>query len=511
MKRKFIYTYLLFSFFACSPAYAIDLPAAGIRFLPFVDYQQISFPSIPTYTYKNIQTGQKMETYGPFDLWVRNQHITTFQGKDGTIELATLKHLIPQKLPLINNLHVLESDYYETIDGMKIEWNDENIRTWVEMFAGEVDSIEKNIRGLYLRYHYLRFTFKKFPREEKQAFVLGNPKGEKFFFLFHFAKGLDISEVDEDIWGLLETVLITGKRNIVTNKGKYFQNYHTNMNVKKGGNFKATRKRVISEIKNLIDWWYVETKNYVIKSNLTIDDRSLVFLIQEDIEIMRKAFKVFFPPIKKIDEVSVVTVFKSRREYQQYIPADFSWSGGIWMPYRKELVISPNYIGDQIVSDEEMLTTIYHEAFHQYFFYALDEISPPIWYNEGHAMLFEACEIDYSRKTVVIQENEQRMKVLELLIKKNQVKLEDVMLLSPNEFQQKDNLLHNYAVSWALVYFFREAGHIYKDQNYEKVCDVILQELIKTRDWKKATRAGLAIINIKELNEDFLDFWTGTS
>ncbi len=69
----------------------------------------------------------------------------------------------------------------------------------------------------------------------------------------------------------------------------------------------------------------------------------------------------------------------------------------------------------------------------------------------------------------------------------------------------------NYATSWALVYFFRKAGHLYKDRNYENVCDVILQELIKTRDWQKAAMTGIATINMRGLNKDFLNFWASKS
>jgi hypothetical protein len=524
MRQKFLYAYLIFLFFTCSSTNAaenkqslrlskvIELPAAGIRFRTFNNFRQMSIPPIPTYTYDNKQTGQRLETYDPFDLWRHNQQIARFQGDKGMFELATLKHLIPQKLPLINNNHVIESDYVDALDGLDIKWNDENIRTWVELFAGkEVDSTVKRIRGMYLRYNYLRFTFKELPREEKQAFVLGYPEGKKVFFLFHFEKGLTGQEADNAIWSLLKTVLITGNRNIVTSKGKHFQDHRTNVHEKKGSKFETTRKRVISEIKNLKGWWYVETKNYVIKSNLTYKNRTLALLIQKDIEIMRKAYSAFFPPIKEIDEVSVVTVFKSREEYQQYIPPNLSWSGGVWIPGRKELVISPNYIGNRKVSNEEMLPTIYHEAFHQYLYYALDYVSPPIWYNEGHAMLFETCKIDRTKKTILVRENDRRMRVLESLIKGNQLDLEEIMSLSHNEFYQEDNLEQNYAISWALVYFFRKAGHMYKDRNYENVCDVILQELIKTKDWQKAAMTGMATINMQELKKDFLHFWTSKS
>ncbi len=84
------------------------------------------------------------------------------------------------------------------------------------------------------------------------------------------------------------------------------------------------------------------------------------------------------------------------------------------------------------------------------------------------------------------------------------------MLSSPDDFYKK-NLEHNYAVSWALTYFLRKAGHMYKDRNYERVCDIILKEVIKTGDWKKAARAGLATININQLNKDFLNFWNSNS
>ena len=458
-----------------------------------------------------MQDSQWIEAYDPADLWRRDQQIARFQRDNGIFELATLKYLIPQKLRLINHLHVTEPVYYDALDRLNIDWNDENIRTWVEKFAGEVGPTEKNIIGLYLRYNYTRFTFKGLPREEKQAFVFGTTKGEKFFLLFHFEKGLSKSEVDRVIWDLLETALITNKRNAVTHKGRHFLNYRTSVREIKSGKFKFTRKRVIDEIKNLKDWWYVETKNYVIKSNLTYNDRSLVLIIQKDLEIMHKAYTAFFPPIKEIDEVSVVTVFNTRKEYQQYIPADYGWSNGIWMPGRKELVISPNYEDNRKVSNEEMLPTIYHEAFHQYFFYALDYVQTPTWYNEGHAILFEPSIIDRAGKTVVVRENDRQMKVLEYLIKKNKVKLKDIMLSSPDDFYKKGHLEHNYAVSWAHVYFFRKAGHMYKDRNYERVCDVILQGVIKTGDWKKAASAGLATINMKEINKDFLDFWTSKS
>jgi hypothetical protein len=488
-----------------------DLSAAGIKFRKFKDFHQMSIPPIPVYTYSNMQTGKRIEAHDPVDLWRHDQQIARFQGENGMFELATLKYLIPQKLPLINNNYVLKSDYYDTLDSINIKWDDATIRTWVELFAGKVDSTVKRIRGMYLRYNYLRFTFKEFPPDEKQAFVLGYPEGKKICFLFSFEKGLSRSEVDNVIWSLLKTVLITRERNIVTGKAKHFQDYGTNVHGEKSSKFGDTRKRVIGEIENLKDWWHVETKNYVIKSNLTYKNRTLALLIQKDIEIMRKTYTTFFPPVKEIDDVSVVTVFKSREEYQQYIPHDLGWSGGVWLPNRKELVISPNYIGSKKVSNEEMLPIVYHEAFHQYLFYALDYVTTPMWYNEGHAMLFEACKIDRSRKKVVVRENDRRIRSLESLINNNNLKLEEIMLLSPDEFYQDDNLERNYTISWALVYFFRKAGHMYKDRNYENVCDIILQKLIKTRNWQKAATTGVAAINMKELNEDFLNFWTSKS
>ncbi|MEE9605470.1 MAG: hypothetical protein V3V70_07850, partial [Candidatus Scalindua sp.] len=302
MRRNYLYAYLILLFLACSSTDAaeskqslrlgniIDLPAAGIRFRAFKSFRQMSIPPIPTHTYDNKQTGQRIEAYEPVDLWIHDQQIARFQGEKGVFELATLKHLIPQKLPLINNHHVIESDYHDALDGLNIKWNDENIRTWVELFVGEVDSTVKRIRGRYLRYNYLRFTFKELPREEKQAFVLGYPEGKKIFFLFYFEKGLSRSEVDNAIWSLLKTVMITSKRAVEIRKERHFQDYRTNVLEKKSSKFGATRKRVISEIKNLKDWWYVETKNYVIKSNLTYKNRDLALLIQKDIEIMRKAY-----------------------------------------------------------------------------------------------------------------------------------------------------------------------------------------------------------------------------
>ena len=107
MRRKFLYACLILLFFtygstvaakskhSLKPGNIIDLPAAGIKFRPFKNFRQISIPSVAAYAYKNKQTGQRVETYDPVDLWRRDQQIAKFQGEKGIIVLATLKHLIP--------------------------------------------------------------------------------------------------------------------------------------------------------------------------------------------------------------------------------------------------------------------------------------------------------------------------------------------------------------------------------------------------------------------------------
>ncbi|NQZ68991.1 MAG: DUF1570 domain-containing protein [Lentisphaeria bacterium] len=229
-----------------------------------------------------------------------------------------------------------------------------------------------------------------------------------------------------------------------------------------------------------------------------------------NIEILRKQYEKFIPMNKKLDAINVVTVFNTRSEYLAYIPKGFEWSGGIWLPTRRELVISPPDVNSKKLAREIILGTCYHEAFHQYAFYAL-ESNPPIWFSEGHASLFESVDIDRGKKAVKIKEDKLRLASFKAGLKRKPLNLKKLMTMEYKVFYRAGNIEFCYPRAWALAYFLNKATHLYPQKEYDKILPKLKEVLAETLDWKAAADASVKVVDMDELQKDFLDFWNSKS
>ncbi len=490
---------------------SVELPAAGIKLRPFDEARQTPLPAPRTWVYQNQATGEKISAYSPLDLWFRDQHCATFRSELAEIMVARLAFNLPARLPLLGQQHIREADYVKVRDQIEMKWDDDAEKRWLQTFGANVKEREDKVPGLWLRFKYVRLTFEDAPRERLQAFILRRRGDDDLFVVFKFPPGLKAKTADKAVRAVLRSIIKIRTRQTNKEASNRFQNRDARKRGERSEEYELTRKRVIAAIRNLKDWWYVETENYILKSNLDRRNRRLARQIQEDIEICRSAYEKFLPPIKTFDEVSVITIFNTRREYLNYVPQDRQWTAGLWLPSRKELVISPVDTGKRRLTREIILQTVYHEAFHQYIYYALDYTIPPTWFNEGHAMMFEAVELDHRKEVLEVEENEPRVKLLEKILEDNKVNLLPIMRLSGRQFYQEQSLAANYALSWGLVYFLRKAHPQYPEAGYDKVCNRVYQTLIKTRDWRKATEAGIAAVDTGRLHKDFLDFWSSNS
>ncbi len=490
---------------------AVDLPGAGIRIRPFKKAKQIPRPSPRAWVYQMSRTREKIETYAPIDLWFRDQHAATFHGDGAQIIIAQVSSLIPANLTLIGGRHVRESEYTKARDALKVKWGATSEKLWVEAFAGGIKERHDKIKGLSLRFDYSRYTFKQLPPQELQGILLHRRGKDSLFIVFRFAGRTTLLQADKAVVSVLKSIATIRGRPKNDTASRKFQDSGSKVRGKRSAKFLAAKNRVVASIENLGNWWYVETPNYIIKSNMTSKNRKLVQTIQKDIEIMRTAYASFVEETKEVDEIGVVTVFNTRKDYLAYVPKDRQWTSGLWMASRKELVVSPPETKDRRLTTERVLRTAYHEAFHQYLFYAIDYVTPPTWLNEGHAMLFEGSQIDRSRKRIRVVEDKIRAKALEEIIRKGRFDLSQLTQKSSKEFYREGDVKQNYALAWGLVYFLRKGGHLYKNRKYDQVCDTVLSALKKTGDWKKATKAGMALVDKTQLHTDFLDFWKSSS
>ncbi|MCH2176429.1 MAG: DUF1570 domain-containing protein [Lentisphaeria bacterium] len=281
--------------------------------------------------------------------------------------------------------------------------------------------------------------------------------------------------------------------------------------------FNAKREQVIQGISNMSNWWFVETDNFIIKSDLRKSDALWITKkLVPAIEVLFEKYKQFIPPIKKFDDVCVITVFNRWEDYKSYVPEGWDWTIGLWMANREELIISQPEEQRRSDRQDQLIETAFHEIFHQYIFYALDRKTLPIWFNEGHAQLFEDISLSIRYKKVKVNEHEQRAKLLEFYLYEQgkRPNFAQLLSLSHKQFYETDRQF-NYVMSWALVYFLRKGTRYFQNKGYEKVCTRLIdyiKENPKSSSLEiEATKYAFEGINMDQLNRDFIKFWRKNS
>jgi hypothetical protein len=234
------------------------------------------------------------------------------------------------------------------------------------------------------------------------------------------------------------------------------------------------KKRLIEGVPG---WYAFDTENYVVLSNST--DHELVRHIGRSIERLRgDVYMDLFPPIQPITAISVVRVCSTRDEYHRY--GGPGGSAGYWNSGTEELVFYDRFPNmSRKKSRENSLSVLYHEAFHQYIFYAFGEISPHSWFNEGHGDYFAGA--DFGGSKVRIDPFRWRVpRVKEAERADRLVPLDKFVRYTQKEYYK--NAGQNYAQGWAFIYFLRR---VTRDEAYRNILPTyfrVLQEEVTAID-----------------------------
>lgn len=250
------------------------------------------------------------------------------------------------------------------------------------------------------------------------------------------------------------------------------------------------------------DWFVVASpkEHYVIVHHIPRKKtRQLVFVtkIKNYIEFMRKRYEELFPPVKPITAISVVRVCRDREEYHQY--GGPRGSAGYWNPRDKELVI---YDASTSGGAKNSYSTLFHEAFHQYIYYAVGEISPHSWFNEGYGDYFAGANPKNRFKIGPFQWRTK--KVLDAVSSGKAHHLNDLMHFSKMQYYTRDPGMC-YAQGWALIYFLNsKKGRSHSD--WKHILPNYFNTLVKTRSQKKALKAAIGGLDMEALNDDYIRF-----
>ncbi len=504
----------------------VDLSEAGLRFTPFEQIPQLPVPLPSARVLVDRQSGERREVYRVDDLWRVRQTHALFTNEVGRIRIAEMMLPRPTEEPeVIMDTFIAMDDFHTLRNRFDGNWDGDSMRQWVETFTGYKATGFLSVPAQ----HAIPLPAREYRLDveagQTRAFLLrlqGRAGPRYMLFLFEWTDPASLPNLDAAMYGLLRSVSPAAAQPGFEPGEDLRRRRAPTLGAPSGNTpeFEEARQRVIGQIRSMTDWWYVEMPPYILVSDLPRSRRTLVDRIQRDLQVLRPRFMQLFPPVVEPREVSLVRVFADRQAYENYVGAESAWSLGVWMPSRKELVIASSAPGGSGQRTSEILSTAYHEAFHQYLFYALDQKPMPRWLDEGHAMLFDTITLNVARGTVVVNEDENRIRNLEYSASIGRpLDLVQLMNLSWERFYALDvpdsrwERQFHYSGAWAFVYFLRKAVPVlHAGEGYDRIIPRTVEYLLENPgDFTGATEAALRGIDRRRLQRDFDDFWSSRS
>jgi len=498
-----------------------ELPAIGLKIKVLYSAQEVPLPPPGVHTYSVTREGktERFSMYDPNELWRHGQQCGKWVDRDSNT--MTLAAMTQPPVAGFRRKHVRREDF----DARQAEakaahrgWTEQSITAWVAAFSGSTTATSERIKRKphkmkqLLRVHSAGDT----PHELAYVFELnrgaagrGHELPTWFFVRFHLSPQGDLVKAEQAITQkfLASVTAIVPSLHHSNGPSKKFQT-PLRRRKDKSPEFQESCRQVVASIRGLPDWWYVETENYIILSNMSTRHRIFVRDLQEDLEMLRTAYEKFLPPRKPVSAVSTVRVFATPEEYTRHVGKNYEWTGGIWMPDKRELAIRPITWGSNRDQRKQTLRVVYHEAFHQYLHYAMDLTKTSAWYNEGHAELFETVTVRNNQ--LRLPENDEQARQVQALIKSGGVDLQRLLEMSYADFYSPDKQIRraNYTLAWAFTYYLRKEVGRQRSSPFAGLLDNYASVLWETRDASKATGKVFAEIDREALQADFSDFWT---
>jgi len=256
-------------------------------------------------------------------------------------------------------------------------------------------------------------------------------------------------------------------------------------------------------IENYEAWWYSETDGYIILSDVATEvGKSVIRDLKDKMPSLRQAYATLVPPLTQENEVSLIRLFQTRDDYVRYVGKDHAWSSGIWMPARRELVLS------QEKSKDEMMRIIRHEAFHQYLSHAYCMLPAAPWMNEGHACLFENASVDTKGK-VSINEDPARVQLLIENIDAAAALIPNLLRASYTDFYDgtAEQRSFKYALAWGLAYYLQKGAPQERNTPFKAILPDFAAALAQTHTYAEATALAFKEVDMAVFQENFREFW----
>lgn len=510
---------LLFFFMVLQTALAM----AAVSFTPAQNYPNIGFqfpnlvnakadplpmPLAQTYVFTDDSTMRREDRFEPFELWYATQCCARWHDAQGN---RLVIGRMTSRLPLFEEDYVARQSFTDALDDEANRIDPDqvaDINEWVATFVNTTvyKPEKRKVNAFNLD------EVRSFPCDASDQLIyafrprrIGNAKNFDWFCVtLQVASTADLKTVrktfEETFIGQIA----------VPNRASLDEGAHSEKVSTTGRDEKPAElsddpvcREARKSIENYDTWWFAETDGYIILSDVNTDiGKSLIKAMQASLPHLRAAYEKLVPPFTQERDVSLIRLFQKRDDYVNYVGKDMAWTGGAWMPGRRELVLI------QGESNDALLRVIQHEAFHQYLSYAYCMIPAAPWMNEGHACLFENASVSKKGKVTLNEDA-----TAYALLTEN---MDQVVLLLPSLLESDYASFYagttferslKYAMAWGLVYYLQKGAPQERNTPFKSVLPDCAASLAQNHNFLEATKKAFAEVDLSVFQDNFREFW----
>jgi len=265
------------------------------------------------------------------------------------------------------------------------------------------------------------------------------------------------------------------------------------------------REAIRSNVANYDDWHFASADDVVVIDDLDDSSRAtFVASLTNSLPRLRRAYAACVPSaISATNQLAVVRVFATREEYLAYVGVQHKWTAALWDSLHRELVLYLPMEGTQ-----DLLHTVWHEAFHQYLAYAAALVTAAPWFNEGHAEMFERSHLD-RKGNVTFDKDPEASAYINAYARELADMLPAFFALDYDEFYggTQEEIVARYRLAWSIAYFLEVGAPKLRFQPFANLRRDYVKALVDTRSMEEAGRITLDGDFRKQFIAAWLNFW----
>ena len=244
---------------------------------------------------------------------------------------------------------------------------------------------------------------------------------------------------------------------------------------------------------------------------------SFVVAVTNDLPVMRAKYAETLPTgMDGSNVLCVARIFANRAEYEDALEVggatNMAWSAAYWCPQRRELVAYRPPSEMESSSNEKLLKTFRHEAFHQYLSYAVSMMATSPWLNEGYAQFFEDGPPDPKRRPAKDDWGAGDASLQDL--ERFATMLPQLLAMDYQDFYYGGTDVErrlNYRLALSVAIFLEYGAGNVRFNPFKNLKKDYFKALFETKDMRKATAAAFG--GKDRLNlfiSEWLKFWKNT-